>query len=129
MPDSGQNTKGNTGNLRPPWKPGESGNPGGRPKRKPLTDAYAAILAQPVPAEVARKLNVDSSTTYAEIIAMALVREAVKGNVQAASQLADRVEGRAMERMQLDVRGDPLGDLLAEFRKDYEDTAKAGASQ
>ena len=29
---SGENTKRNTG-LKPPWKPGESGNPGGRPKK------------------------------------------------------------------------------------------------
>jgi hypothetical protein len=94
VPDSGQNTEGNTGNLRPPWKPGESGNPGGRPKKKPLTDAYAAILGKPVPAEVAEKLKVDTSTTYAEIIAMALAREAVKGNVRAAGELADRVEGK-----------------------------------
>ena len=28
---SGQSTKPNTG-LKPPWKPGQSGNPGGRPK-------------------------------------------------------------------------------------------------
>jgi Family of unknown function (DUF5681) len=31
------------------WKPGHSGNPGGRPKRTPLIDACRAVLAKPVP--------------------------------------------------------------------------------
>jgi len=80
-------------NLRP-WQPGQSGNPGGRPKRKPLTDAYAALLDKPIPPDMARQLKLDESTTYAQVIAMSLVREAVKGKVNAAAEVADRVEGR-----------------------------------
>jgi hypothetical protein len=97
VPDSeqdGQNTGKNTAGLRPPWKPGESGNPGGRPRRKPLTDAYAALLDKPIPPDMARQLKLDESTTYAQVIAMSLVREAVKGKVQAAAEVADRVEGK-----------------------------------
>jgi hypothetical protein len=76
------------------WKPGQSGNPGGRPKRKPLTDAYAALLDKPIPPDMARQLKLDESTTYAQVIAISLVREAVKGKVQAAAEVADRVEGK-----------------------------------
>lgn len=76
------------------WKPGQSGNPGGRPKRKPLTDAYAALLDKPIPSDMARQLKLDESTTYAQVIAMSLVREAVKGKVNAAAEVADRVEGK-----------------------------------
>ena len=97
MPDSeqdGGNTARNTAGLRPPWKPGESGNMSGRPKRKPLTDAYAALLDKPIPPDMARQLKLDESTTYAQVIAMSLVREAVKGKVQAAAEVADRVEGK-----------------------------------
>ena len=97
MPDSeqdGGNTARNTAGLRPPWKPGESGNMSGRPKRKPLTDAYAALLDKPIPSDMARQLKLDESTTYAQVIAMSLVREAVKGKVQAAAEVADRVEGK-----------------------------------
>jgi hypothetical protein len=97
VPDSeqdGQNTGKNTAGLRPPWKPGKSGNPGGRPRRKPLTDAYAALLDKPIPPDMARQLKLDESTTYAQVIAMSLVREAVKGKVQAAAEVADRVEGK-----------------------------------
>ncbi len=87
------NTGRNTAGLRP-WKPGQSGNPSGRPKRKPLTDAYAAILRKRIPAAVARKLQLLGRPTYAQVIAMSLAQEAIKGKVQAASELADRVEGR-----------------------------------
>jgi hypothetical protein len=90
----GGNTARNTSGLRPPWKPGESGNLSGRPKRKPLTDAYAALLDKPIPPDMARQLKLDESTTYAQVIAMSLVREAVKGKVNAAAEVADRVEGK-----------------------------------
>jgi hypothetical protein len=43
---------------------------------------------------MARQLKLDESTTYAQVIAMSLVREAVKGKVNAAAEVADRVEGR-----------------------------------
>jgi hypothetical protein len=32
-------------NLRP-WKKGESGNPGGRPSKKPITEAVLAVLGE-----------------------------------------------------------------------------------
>ena len=135
MPDSeqdGQNTEKNTARtagLRPPWKPGQSGNPGGRPKRKVLTDAYTALLDQNIPPDLARKLQISESSTYAEVIAMALVREAVKGKVNAAAELADRAEGRVMERVQVNRMGDPLADLLAEFQREYEEIPKPEAVQ
>jgi hypothetical protein len=36
----------NVSNLRPAWKPGQSGNPGGRPKKNPITDAVLKELAK-----------------------------------------------------------------------------------
>jgi len=113
-------------NLRP-WQPGQSGNPGGRPKRKPLTDAYAALLDKPIPPDMARQLRISEASTYAEVVAMALLKEAVKGKVNAAAELADRVEGRVMERVQVDHRGDPLADLLSEFKREYDEIPKADA--
>jgi hypothetical protein len=58
---------------------------------------------------------------------MALLKEAVKGKVNAAAELADRVEGRVMERVQVDHRGDPLADLLFEFKREYDEIPKADA--
>jgi hypothetical protein len=104
VPDSEQDVANNEDSTAPPkllggitgkgFMPGQSGNPLGKPKRKPLTDAYAALLDKPIPPDMARQLKLDESTTYAQVIAMSLVREAVKGKVNAAAEVADRVEGR-----------------------------------
>ncbi len=139
MPDSEQDVANNQESTNPPkqlggitgkgFMPGKSGNPSGRPKRKPLTDAYIEQLNQTVPPEIARQLKISESSTYADVIAMALVREAVKGKVNAAAELADRAEGRVMERVQVNRMGDPLADLLAEFQREYEEIPKPEAVQ
>ena len=94
------------------FMPGQSGNPKGRPQRKPLTDAYLQLLSQPIPGD-------KDGRTYAQAIAQAMIREAVKGKVNAASELADRIEGKSLQRVAVSD-GDPLTELLAEFRKEHE---------
>lgn len=71
------------------FRPGESGNPAGRPKRTRLTEALIAELA-----------TGDDQTT-AERVAAALIREALAGNVQAIREVFDRAEGKP--RQALDV--------------------------
>src|SRR5262249_28738519 len=78
------------------YKPGESGNPNGRPKRTRLTEALLAQLEQTAPNE----------DTVAECIARALILEALKGNVQAIREIGDRTEGKP--RQQLDVNANVL---------------------
>ena len=82
-------------NLRP-FKPGadERRNLGGRPKRIPITDVYIELLDQP--------WEGDDSVTWAQTIALAMARAAVDGNVGAANEIADRVQGRAA--VQIGVR-------------------------
>jgi hypothetical protein len=67
--------------------PGQSGNAGGRPKKSPLTEAYREILQQPY-------LDDPHGRTYAELIAEAVINEALNGNLQAVREIADRTEGR-----------------------------------
>ena len=80
-------------NLRPPWKKGESGNPSGRPKR-PLTDAYNAQLARV-------KDGDRQGRTYAQLIAEAQIKQAIKGNTMAAKEVADRTEGRVRQAVEV----------------------------
>jgi hypothetical protein len=77
------------------WKKGQSGNPSGRPKSKTLSDAYKSKLEEPVP-------NDPEGRTWAELIAAAQVRDAVRGNVQAAREIADRTEGRARQAIEFE---------------------------
>ena len=77
------------------WKKGQSGNPTGRPKSKTLSDAYRNKLEEPVP-------NDPEGRTWAELIAEAQVRDAVRGNVQAAREIADRTEGKARQAIEFE---------------------------
>src|ERR1700681_3293 len=77
------------------WKKGQSGNPGGRPKSKTLSDAYRNKLEEPVP-------NDPEKRTWAELIAEAQVRDAVRGNVQAAREIADRTARRARQAIEFE---------------------------
>lgn len=87
--------KGNIKNLRPPWKPGESGNLAGRPKAKPLTDELRRLLEQEAPK--------GRGQTWAALIAEALVKRASKGDVRAISELGNRIEGRPVQAVELAV--------------------------
>jgi hypothetical protein len=96
----------------------------GRPKRKPLTDAYAALLDKPIPPDMARQLKLDESTTYAQVIAMSLVREAVKGKVNAAAEVADRVEGKITQPISGPDEGPIIVRSLNDFYAGLKDDSK-----
>jgi len=77
------------------WKKGQRGNPSGRPKSKTLSDAYKNKREELVP-------NDAEGRTWAELIAEGQIRDAVRGNVQAAREIADRTEGRARQAIEFE---------------------------
>ncbi len=86
--------RGRIQNLKP-WPKGVSGNPGGRPKTKPLTDVLEWLLDQEAPGARGR--------TYAEVIAEALIKQARKGDVRAIAELANRIEGKPLQPVNVDA--------------------------
>jgi hypothetical protein len=62
-----------------PWKPGQSGNPGGRPKSKPITDKLLEVLEDP---------------KQLEVLVRVWLKSAQKGSVMHLREILDRVEGR-----------------------------------
>ncbi len=83
-------------NLGKKFPKGESGNRNGRPKLTKLTEALREQLAEEMPNAPER--------TIAEAISRALIREALKGNVQAAREIADRTEGKPTQKLDLDLQ-------------------------
>lgn len=79
------------------WKPGQSGNPSGRPRKAStlLRHAYLDILAQPVPANRADRIKalIAGGATWAEMIAFAMVTRAESGDVPAAAEIRKTTEG------------------------------------
>jgi len=76
---------------------GKSGNPGGRPKSRVLSEALRTRLAELKPDDPAGR-------TYAEIVADNLIEIACSerpGAVHAASEIADRLEGRSRQSIEI----------------------------
>lgn len=89
--NSGGTVKGRKNNLKP-WKPGQSGNPGGRPKRDLAAEIARAIFEQ------------DS-----DAITRALTAELKKGNAKVFAALADRAYGKP--RQQIEFAGEDGGPI------------------
>src|SRR4051812_2849122 len=87
--------------LRNQWKPGQSGNPGGKPKKKPVTELYEEMLSDP-------DLVADLRNAIAKAIK--------KGNmamVLQVKEMTDRVEGKVTQPIEADVTVN-LADAIAE---------------
>jgi hypothetical protein len=99
-PTTLENTPRNTRKLTPEmearkWKPGQpSPNPHGRPRTKLLSEAYRIVLAD---------LEDTGNRSVAEAIATAMARKAMKGNIPAARELADRTEGKAVQAVRIEA--------------------------
>ena len=73
------------------WKPGQSGNPNGRPPGI----RYLSELARDILREH-RKGDLEGKTTD-ELVVLALVKEALKGNTKAIEMLHDWTEGKVLD--------------------------------
>lgn len=88
--------RGRVENLRP-WKRGQSGNPGGKLRTKPFTDELRRQLDETEP---------NSGRTWAALIAAALVQKAASGDVQAISEIGNRLEGRPAQALAIDINAE-----------------------
>lgn len=79
------------------WKKGSSGNPGGRPKSRLLSEALRNHLGQ-------IKENDPEQRTWAEAIAANLIEIAASKSpsaIAAANEVCDRAEGRPPQHLQI----------------------------
>ena len=92
------------------FQPGESGNPGGKPKvHQRMSAEYDALLAGIVPDELARAFGVPPGSTWAQAIALGVAVRAAAGDYNAAREMREATEGKATERHQITgENGQPL---------------------
>jgi len=92
------------------WAKGQaSPNPGGRPSRTLLTDAYRRLLETPYPGD-------ERGRTYVERIAEVVCFEAGGGDLAAVREIADRTEGRPRQNVEMNPMNLDLSRLTAEQR-------------
>jgi Family of unknown function (DUF5681) len=90
--------RGRAENLKP-WKPGQSGNPGGRPKRD-------------VSSEIARAVFEGNK----EAVYRAMSKALLKGNPRVFVSLAERAYGKLTKPVELSAT-DGLAEAIAQRRK------------
>lgn len=81
----------NADNLLPPWKPGQSGNPKGRPKKKPFAEVLEQMISQEPEA--------------LESVVKAALTEASNGNVQAQKMISEILDGKPTQQVEAEVTG------------------------
>jgi hypothetical protein len=86
------------------WKAGESGNPSGRPKKKPITEMYERILNDP------------ENLAAIEAATMKALRNGNMAMVLQLREMTDRVEGKVTQPIEADITVN-LADAIAEARK------------
>ena len=100
------------------FKPGQSGNPNGRPKLAPLSHACRELLAALIPDD-------PQGRTYAEAIAQTLATRALKGDIRAAQEMADRAEGKP--RQSIEIQNTRLREAFDRMSRDeLENYAREG---
>jgi len=93
------------GNLNPntkglmPWKPGQSGNPSGRPRMQPISDRYAHIAEEKLPENIRKKLKLGAGATYGDAVALRTFQAALDGDVVATREIREAIEGKAAIRV------------------------------
>ena len=94
-------------NLKP-FPPGVSGNPSGRPKRKPITDELEKRGDQPLPETLRLLINakmgedvLKQGCTWNVALALRTFLDGVNGEVSSAKEIADRVEGKSLARVEM----------------------------
>ena len=83
------------------FQTGRSGNPGGRPKKRPISGRYAEMAETELPDDLQKLLRLPKGATYGDAIAMGQVRAAIKGKTEAAREFREAIEGKATQRIEI----------------------------
>jgi hypothetical protein len=96
-------------NLRAPWKPGESGNPLGINRKRPITDRYFERSESPLPEKLRRAINVGCGeevlgpdATWAQATALRRFMDALtEGGQPSSKEIREAIEGKAPQRFEI----------------------------
>ncbi len=112
MDNENTGTTPNNGNLKKPWKPGESGNPNGRPtgSKNGLRSHLQRILSKQVNPNIIKELKKSGinleSKEYAEALTMVLINKALlEGDTRAHKIIWDQTELQLPKALKVDYEG------------------------
>jgi hypothetical protein len=108
-------------NLKPAKK-GEVRNPLGINRKRPFTDRISQhseelLSASKEGEQIRRALNLAPDATFADAAVKRLMRKAIQGDVKAFDQMANRIEGKPAQRIDLQANQTIETILKVEFVK------------
>jgi|ERR1700730_15303383 hypothetical protein len=119
--------RGNPDKTKPfRWKKGcPSPNPGGRPRRNPISDRYAEAIERILPERERKRWGLREGATWGDALAMEQVAAAVRGKTEAARDVREAIEGKATQRISgtqgQEVRIRVVYDTDGPWREEVED--------
>jgi hypothetical protein len=99
------------------WQKGESGNPTGRPRKSPVSDALRELIDQ----EYSGREKRFRGLTNCQVLATRLFEQAIAGDLGAAKEVADRIQGKAPQSVTM---GGPEGGAIAFMSLSREENEK-----
>jgi len=87
------------------FKPGVSGNPGGRPKKRPISERYEELAELELPEKERIKHGLPEGATYEDALAMVRFKAALDGKPDAAREIREAIEGKTGPRQETINRG------------------------
>jgi hypothetical protein len=100
------------------WPKGVSGNAGGRPKKRPISERYAIVADTPLPERIRRRMGLSPGATYAHAGALGIFLAAIKGRPGAAREIREAIEGKATQRA--DFVGEGTGPIRVSLAETME---------
>ena len=101
MPKGNPNPQLHLENLKP-FPPGRSANPGGRPKRLPISDRYRDHAEQILPERIRAQFDLPKDATWGDMIVLSQFMQAAKGKTDATREIREAIEGKALQRLRLE---------------------------
>lgn len=109
-----ENTDKRLKNLKPPWKPGQSGNPQGRPRgRRFYGEIVRELLAsQEIDVTLTtsggktKRFQLKAAESFSFLMAVSQLKRALEGDTHACEQLLSRAEGKPLSRHEIMRAGD-----------------------
>jgi hypothetical protein len=114
--NSAKSKRGNPDKTKPfRWPRGTTGNPGGRPKKKPITELYTAfadLKVEELPPRIRKRLKDREGLSLAANGVLGMYLSMGDGSHSAGKEIGDRLEGRVKQQVELS------GDLTVDINKD-----------
>jgi len=96
MPDKQGKNRGKLPPVETRWKPGQSGNPKGRPKKEKLLEPLIRELLE------SKRRSDKEGRQWKMIVAEELLRQFTKGNPAAIKEILNRIDGPVKQSLGID---------------------------